>query len=69
MCRSAATRSSAASRGTHRGTFWGIAPSGGRVELPEIAIYRVAGGKVVEPWCAFDELTWMQQFGATLARP
>lgn len=57
------------SRGTHRGTFWGIPPSGRRVELPEISIHRIARGKVVEQWCAFDELTRMQQLGATLTRP
>jgi steroid delta-isomerase-like uncharacterized protein len=57
------------SRGTHRGTFWGIAASGRRVELPEISIYRIVRGKVAEQWCAFDELTRMQQLGATLARP
>jgi steroid delta-isomerase-like uncharacterized protein len=57
------------SRGTHRGAFWGIAASGRRVELPEISIFRVARGKVAEQWCAFDELTRMQQLGATLTRP
>lgn len=57
------------STGTHRGLFWGVPPTGRTVVLPEISIFRVAGGRVVEQWCVFDELGRMEQSGATLLRP
>lgn len=43
---------------THQGDFLGIAPTGQRVTLPGIAIYRIAGGKIVEAWAA--ETAWTQ---------
>src|SRR5919204_3794797 len=49
------------STGTHRGDFWGIAPTGRRISISEVSIYRVAGGKVVEQWCWIDELDRLQQ--------
>jgi len=49
------------STGTHRGEFRGIAPTGRTIRLPEISIYRVARGKVVEQWCVLDDLGRMQQ--------
>ena len=51
------------------GTFWGIAPTGASVTVPEISIYRVAHGRVAEQWCLVDELGRMQQLGAVLTRP
>jgi ketosteroid isomerase-like protein len=37
------------SRGTHRGMYWGIEPTGLRIEVEEIAIFRcVADGRVEE---------------------
>jgi len=51
------------STGTHRGTFWGIAPTGRRIEIEEISIFRIAGGRVAEQWCMFDELARLQQLG------
>lgn len=38
------------STGTHRGAFAGIAPTGRKVAIREIAIYRLAHGKIVEQW-------------------
>ena len=52
------------SRGTHRGEFKGIAPTGRSIAVREISIYRVAKGKVVEQWCLLDELDRLQQLGA-----
>jgi len=52
------------STGTHRGHFRGIPPTGRRIILPEISIYRVARGKVVEQWCVLDDLGRLQQLGA-----
>lgn len=57
------------STGTHRGPFWGVPPTGRRISVAEISIFRVAGGKVAEQWCLVDELARMQQLGAVLDRP
>ena len=38
------------STGTHRGAFAGIAPTGRKVTIQEVAIFRVVGGKIVEQW-------------------
>ena len=51
------------STGTHRGEFRGVAPSGRKVTVPEISIYRVQKGKVVEQWCLLDELDRLRQIG------
>ena len=48
-------------RGTYRGEFMGIAPTGKQVMLTSIAIYRIAGGKVVEGWCNADDFSLFQQ--------
>ncbi|MCA1666204.1 MAG: ester cyclase [Thermomicrobia bacterium] len=50
-------------RGTHRGAFMGIAPTGKQVTLPGIHIMRIADGKIVEHWAQLDDLGLMQQLG------
>ena len=37
-------------RGTHKGEFMGIAPTGKQVAISGISIFRIAEGKVVEGW-------------------
>jgi predicted SnoaL-like aldol condensation-catalyzing enzyme len=37
-------------RGTHRGEFQGIAPTGKRVEVRAIDMFRISDGKIVEHW-------------------
>ena len=51
------------STGTHRGAFWSIEATGRRVEIEEISIFRIAGDRVAEQWCMFDELARLQQLG------
>jgi steroid delta-isomerase-like uncharacterized protein len=51
-------------RGTHLGQFGGVPATGRTVELKGITIERVAGGKIVEVWGAWDELGLMHQMGA-----
>ncbi len=51
-------------RGTHKGELQGMAPTGKEVTITGIIITRVEGGKVVEEWEAFDQLSLMQQLGA-----
>jgi predicted ester cyclase len=44
-------------RGTHRGEFQGIAPTGKRVEVKAIDMFRISGGKIVEHWGHADDPT------------
>jgi steroid delta-isomerase-like uncharacterized protein len=56
------------STGTHEGEFRDLPPTGRRISVPEISIYRVAGGRVAEQWCLLDELGRLQQLGAAPTR-
>ena len=38
------------STGTHEGEFQGIAPTGRKVAIPEVSVYRLEGGKIAEQW-------------------
>jgi len=38
------------SRGTHRGEFRGISATGRSVRISEVAIYRIADGRIAEQW-------------------
>jgi len=51
-------------RGTHRGPFMGLPPTGKEVDFAFFITYRVVGGKIVEHWMLADSLTAMQQLGA-----
>lgn len=48
-------------RGTHRGTFQGIAPTGRPVSFRSIEIYRVEGDRIAEEWVAPDLTDLMRQ--------
>ena len=37
-------------RGTHRGEFLGMAPTGKRVQVRAMDMFRIANGKIVEHW-------------------
>src|SRR5262245_53772453 len=50
-------------RGTHLGEFGDVAATGRAIEIKGITIERVAGGKIVEVWVAWDELGLMRQLG------
>jgi steroid delta-isomerase-like uncharacterized protein len=51
-------------RGTHRGAFQGIPPTGRQVTLTGISIWRVEGIQIVESWHELDTLGLLQQLGA-----
>ncbi len=51
-------------RGTHRGDFLGIAPTGRAIAVTAINIYRFSEGKLVETWQLEDALGLMRQLGA-----
>jgi steroid delta-isomerase-like uncharacterized protein len=51
--------------GTHKGEFFGVAPSGNRIEMSGIQIDRFdESGKMVEEWPEYDLLGAMKQMGA-----
>jgi steroid delta-isomerase-like uncharacterized protein len=50
-------------QGTHKGTFSGVPPTGKRIALNGITIYRLAGGKVVEERGEEDALGMLRQLG------
>lgn len=52
------------SRGTHLGEMMGMPPSGNKIEIMGISLFRVENGKVAEEWEGFDTLKMMQQIGA-----
>jgi predicted ester cyclase len=52
------------SRATHQGNYMGIAPTGNRIELTGISIYRIEEGEIAESWTVEDQFGLMQQIGA-----
>ena len=50
-------------RGTQKGKFMGIAPTGRQVTVRGIDIRRIAGDKLVEIWMNMDDLGMMRQLG------
>jgi steroid delta-isomerase-like uncharacterized protein len=50
-------------RGTHTGTFQGIAPSGQPVTNDGITLHRLRDGRISETWLAYDNLSFLQQLG------
>jgi predicted ester cyclase len=52
--------------GTHQGEFFGVAPTGKRIEMSGIQLDRFdeESGKMVEEWPEYDLLGAMRQMGA-----
>ena len=50
--------------GTHDAAFMGIPPTGERVRVDGIAIYRIEDGKAAEKWIVGDTLGLLRQLGA-----
>ena len=51
-------------RGTHQGEIEDLGPpTGRRMEQKGMAISRIEGGRIVEEWQAYDNLSVMQQLG------
>jgi steroid delta-isomerase-like uncharacterized protein len=44
-------------RGTHCGEFQGVAPTGKRVEVKALDMFRISNGKIVEHWGHADDPT------------
>ncbi|NWF81088.1 MAG: ester cyclase [Chloroflexi bacterium] len=56
-------------RGTQRGPFQGVPPSGRAVETPTRHRFRFANGKITEHWIAVDMADMMRQIDAGPATP
>ena len=53
--------------GTHQGEFFGVGPTGKRIEVTGISIERFdEGGKLVEEWPEYNLLGVLRQLGAVL---
>ncbi|MCW5605144.1 MAG: ester cyclase, partial [Burkholderiales bacterium] len=52
--------------GTHTGNFFGIEPTGKRVDVYEVALLRIVDGQMVEGWFMMDEAELLRQLGAKL---
>lgn len=50
-------------RGTHKGEFRGIAPTGKRMTMRGMAIIRFSGDRAIEGWYESDYLGLLQQLG------
>jgi len=53
-------------RGTHKGNFFGIAPTDKPFDILELGIFRLADGKITEAWFMADELGLLLQLGAKM---
>lgn len=54
-------------RGTHQGTFFGVPPTGRKIEAQAMNFYRLADGRFVEERGQPDLLGLLQQIGAVPA--
>lgn len=53
----------ASARGTHKGEFMGIAPTGKQVTFTSIVISSIVNGKFQEDWESLDGIYVLQQLG------
>jgi predicted ester cyclase len=49
--------------GTHQGRFWGLDPTGKKIEVTETLIFRIENGLITEMWEDFDEYGMRLQLG------
>ena len=48
-------------RGTHRGVWGGIKPTGSKVEIWMCVTHRIADGRIAEDWVLVEALGFFQQ--------
>jgi predicted ester cyclase len=53
-------------RGTHLGELWNLPPTGNRVELEFIDIFRLRDGRLIEHWTSMDINALRQQMQPAL---
>ncbi|MGH2531790.1 MAG: ester cyclase [Thermomicrobiales bacterium] len=54
-------------RGTHKGPFMGVPPSGRRIEVDGISMDRLRDGQTIERWLQYDTVALLQQIGSASA--
>jgi len=52
--------------GTHTGNFFGIPPTGRKIDVYEVALLRIVNGRMVEGWFMMDEAELLRQLGARM---
>lgn len=57
-----------AARGTHKGMHLGVHPTGKPVMWTGVDIFVIHGGKLMEGWGFFDELSLLKQLGRSTAQ-
>jgi predicted ester cyclase len=57
------------SRGTHAGSFNGIPPTGKKYDIQNMALFRLADGKIADAWFMTDEAGLLLALGAKLPAP
>ena len=50
-------------KGTHKGEFMGIPPTGNKIEFTSAVLIKIVSGKWVEFWSVVDRLRLMEQLG------
>ena len=50
--------------GTHEGDFQGLPPTGKKVTIPGVSVFRLVDGKIMDDWTVSDTYSLMQQLGA-----
>ena len=55
--------------GTHKGEFFGIAPTGRKIAFETVDVMRVRDGKIAEHWGVANLFSLMQQLGALPSKP
>jgi len=48
---------------THTGDLSGMPPTGKRITMSGLELFRLANGKIEECWLGYDNLSMMQQLG------
>ena len=56
-------------RGTNTHAGYGLPPTGVKIELRGITVWRIDDGKICEEWTSFDELQAVNQFATQLKWP
>jgi predicted ester cyclase len=51
---------------THQGNLFGIAPTGRKIDVYEIALLRIVNGQMIEGWFMMDEAELLRQLGARM---
>jgi hypothetical protein len=55
--------------GTHKGKFFGIAPTDRQIQFETVDVMRVRDGKITEHWGVANLFSLMQQLGALSGTP